>query len=167
MRSIDDPPMPTPLDYRPAARGSPRRGLVIFFCVAAVAGLYFALAEVRDAPLPWRVAESAVDGAAAGVLAVGGTSLIRGPAANPVGSSPIPFHTPLRPGLANSWPFYEWLLAHRNATVITVEAEPRDNCYLVNLVFWFVPRLLIFLFLWLLFVRPLQRRLGATPPASS
>ena len=85
--------------------------------------------------------------------------------------APVPFHTPLRPALADSWPFYEWLLAHRNGAVITVEPEPRDNSYLVNLALWFIPWLLIFFFLWLLFVRPLQRRLGATaagaPPTPS
>ena len=79
---------------------------------------------------------------------------IRGDLLGPDGNSVTPFRTALPPGTADSWPFLEWLLAHRGGAVVSV--EPQANSYVLNILLPVIPWLLIFAFIWFFVFRSLR-----------
>jgi cell division protease FtsH len=57
-------------------------------------------------------------------------------------------------GVAESWPFMEWLLAHRGGAEVSAR---NANSYVINILLPVVPWLLIFAFIWFFVFRQLRK----------
>ena len=151
--------MTQPLNYGTAGVRPPRRGLIMWLFMIALAIVLF-LALKQKSPgtvaVPLSTFYSQVRVANISRLSIDGDE-ISGQFRTPitVGASTVgSFHTYLPEDVGRNWMFTQWLLDNSPNTVIV--AEP-TNSLLTNFILPFIPWLLILAFIWFFVFRQLRK----------